>query len=109
MARSENKSLVVAAIDDTIEVLFNQRGTDTIVSPFKWFYNLDKPAKAVIVKCDKILQITEVNNEVWKSPFKLAANGSFADSLGAYTDMKYTQIKVKITETDSEVEIFGRI
>ena len=107
--KAEHKSLVVADVDDTIEVLYNESGTDTTSNPFKWYFSLSKPAKGVFIKSDKILQIVEINKYVLKSPILIAANGSFADNLGAYTDMKYSQVKLKITVVTTKVEVFGRI
>ena len=110
MGRKVNhKSIVLAAVDDTIEVFFNQNAANTGSNPHIWYFNLDKSAKVIFVKSDKILQITEINNEPLDSPMLIEEDGFFSDRSGAYQDMKYVQIKVKATTTTTHVEIFGRV
>lgn len=104
----EHKSLVINQ-DETIEVFFNQDKTDTTSNPFKWYFNLSKPAKAYFVKGDKISQITQMNNRSLKSPILIAANGIFSDKILSFEHPKMSQIKVQATTNTTKIEIFGRI
>jgi len=109
MVSAEHKSLVVATVNDTVEVLYNQGGTDTTSNPFIWKFNLDLPAKAIFVKSDTISQIVEINNHLLKSPINIPADGAFTDNINGFQHMKYTQLKVKILNATTNLEVFGRI
>lgn len=108
MVSAEHKN-VVTSVNDTVEVLFNQSGTDSGSHPFVWYFNLDLPAKALFVTADKIIQITEINNKVLKTPKPIAANASFGDNVQGYQHMKWTQIKIKDVTGSANVQVFGRI
>ena len=105
---AEYNNDLIPAVNDTVEVLFDQSGTDSSTNPFKWYFDLQKPAKAIFVKADKIAQITEINNVVLKSPMPIAANGLFSDNIHEFQFMKYLQIKIKVTNANTVIEVFGR-
>ncbi len=104
----EHKSLVINQ-DETIEVFFNQSGTDTTVSPFKWFFNLSDPAQAWFVKADKAIQILQLNSHSTKSAMMITANGSHDEEIKSFKHPKREQVKIKATADATNVEIFGRI
>jgi len=99
---------VIPAVNDTVEVFFDQSGTDTISNPFKWYFDLQKPAKAIFVQTDQIAQITEINNVILKSPKPLAANAPFSDNIHEFQYMKYYSMKIKVLNASTNVEVFGR-
>ena len=105
---AEYNNDVIPVVNDTVEIFFDQSGTDTTVNPFKWYFDLTKPAKAIFIQTDQISQITEINGVTLKSPKPLAANAPFSDNIHEYQYMKYTQIKVKVLVANTLVEVFGR-
>lgn len=98
---------VIPAVNDTVEVFFDQSGTDTTTNPFKWYFNLQKPAIHIFVKSDAISQIIEINGKTPKKPIPIAANGIFSHVNAEWRILKYTQIKVKVLSTNTLIEVFG--
>jgi len=104
----EHNSDVIDSANDTVEILFNQAGTDIVSgTEMKWYYDLEKPAKKIAVKCDKISQITEVNNVVLKSPINIAANAVDATDIAWGFNHKFIQIKVKLLNATTNLEVRG--
>ena len=104
----EHNSDVIVNADDTVEIFFNQDGVDVVTgAEMKWYYALEKPARQMWVKCDKISQITEVNGESPKSPINIAANGSFVHSQNYGVYHKYVKIKVKLLNATTNLEVGG--
>ena len=104
---AEHNSDTIPAANDTIEIFFSQSGTDVSANPFVWYLDLQKPAKDIFVKVDKISQVTEINGVALKKPINIAANGSFAHSAKWGTYHKYIQIKIKILNATTFVEVGG--
>jgi len=105
---AEHNSLVIPNTDDTVEVFFDQSGIDTGINPYVWYFDLEKPAKAISINVDKISQITHINGVELKSPKNIAANGVFTDNIHEYQFMKWYSIKIKVLNASTNVEVFGR-
>jgi hypothetical protein len=109
MVSAEHKALVISTANDTVEILYDQSGTDTTENPYKWYFNLDRPAKAIFVKADKISQIVEINGHPLKSPINIAANGTFSHNIDHYQFLKYVQLKIKVLNDSTLIEVFGSV
>ena len=103
----EHKNVVIATVNDTVEVFFNDSGADTTSNPFIWYFDLNDSAKAIAVQSDEIAQITEINGEPLKTPKNIAANGSFTHNINAFQKHKYNQIKIKVLVANSNIQVFG--
>lgn len=104
----EYQNDVIPAVNDTVEVFFDQSGTDTTSNPFKWYFDLSKPAVMVWVQTDQIAQITQINGKTLKSPKPIAANVPFQLSQVYGRYLKITQMKIKISTTaNTLVEVLG--
>ena len=104
----EHNSDVIPNANDTVEILFNQEGTDVVTgTAMQWYYGLEKPAKKIVVKVDAISQITEVNNVVLKSPINIAANSSDATDVAWGFNHKFIQITVKLLNATTNLEVRG--
>lgn len=105
--KAQNKELVIPNVGDTVEVRFRDSGTDSVVSPYVWYFNLEFNAKSIVVRVDQVAVITEINNIVLKSPVTIPANGSFTRNVNAFQKMEFHQIKIKIQTANTNVQVYG--
>ena len=105
---ANNKGDVIPTANDTVEVFINQSGTNQVTNPHIWYINLQRHAMKVAVRVDKISQITEINGETLDTPIAIVANGSFQDVIRGFHYHKYVQLKIKVLNDTTNVEVFAR-